>query len=100
MEHPSDELLKRFANGKASRTEGGSVVAHLLKGCRFCRERIKALLEPHPVSQDAHEAVLDRFQEALARKLDEADETEPKPRPPVPGSPPGQPTGRKPWRRS
>lgn len=81
MEHPSDEVLKRFANGKAPRQEVRAVVAHLLKGCRHCQEKIKAFLEPH-----------------LTRTLHEADGTEPGPRPPVPGSPPGRPPGRKPWR--
>lgn len=98
MEHPSDEILKRFADGKASREEGRAMVAHLLKGCRSCREKIRAFLEPHPVARDDHEAVLDRFQNDLARKLEEADQTKPGPRPPLPSSSPGRPTGRKPWR--
>jgi hypothetical protein len=100
VEHPSNEVLMRFANGKASRKESRGVVAHLLKSCRSCQEKIKAFLEPHPVARGAHEEVLDRFQEGLARKLDEGDETDPKLAPPVPGSPSGRPAGRRPWRRT
>jgi len=43
MDHPSDEILKRFATGKASREERGAVVAHLLHGCPQCARRLRAL---------------------------------------------------------
>lgn len=94
MEHPSDEILKRFANGKASREEGRAVVAHLLKACRPCAEKIKSFLEPHPVAGGAHEAVLNRFESRLASKLEELEEAPPsRPAGPVrqPSSPPDPP---------
>lgn len=77
MEHPADEILKRFAEGKASREEGRAVVAHLLKGCRSCQEKIKAFLEPRPVARGAHEAVLKRFERRVAGRLMDLEETPP-----------------------
>jgi hypothetical protein len=75
VEHPTNEVLKRFANVKASREERRAVAAHLLKGCPSCAEKIKAFLEPHPVAGDAYEAVLDRLQAGLGEKLEELQET-------------------------
>jgi hypothetical protein len=33
MDHPSEETLKRFAAGTATREENRAVVSHLVKGC-------------------------------------------------------------------
>lgn len=74
MEHPSDEILKRFATVKASREERRVVAAHLLKGCPSCAEKIKAFLEPHPVAAGAYDAVLDRLQGGLGEKEEELQE--------------------------
>ena len=59
MEHPSDQILRRFATGKASREERLAVVAHLVKGCSQCARKLRALIEPQPVAADAYDAVLD-----------------------------------------
>ena len=91
-QHPSDEILKRFANGKASREEGRAVVAHLLKRCPPCATKIKAFLEPRPVAGGSHEAVLKRFEEGVREKLEElAEELPSRPVGPRELSSPGPP---------
>ncbi len=70
MDHPSDETLKRFATGKASREEGRAVVAHLLKGCAPCTARLKALMEPETVSRQSYDSALDRFDGELLETLE------------------------------
>jgi hypothetical protein len=92
VQHPSDEILKLFAKGTTSREEGRAVVAHLLKGCPSCAEKIKTFLQPDPVAGDTHEAVLKRFEDGLAARLERLQESEP----PKPGAPPEQPSPRPP----
>jgi hypothetical protein len=58
MDHPSEDTLKRFAAGSASREESRAVVAHLLKGCAACARTLRALLQPESVSRSAYEAAL------------------------------------------
>lgn len=61
MDHPSEETLKRFASGEAMPEEKRAVVAHLLKGCAVCSEKLKSFLGPEPDPRQAYQAVLDRF---------------------------------------
>jgi hypothetical protein len=70
MDHPSEETLKRFAEGTTSREENRSVVAHLLKGCSVCAGRLRALLEPESVPRSDYEPALDRFDQGLIENLE------------------------------
>lgn len=61
MEHPiTEESLKRFANGAATRQENRSIVAHLLKGCARCAEQIRDNVRPE-IPDDAYDAVFSRM---------------------------------------
>src|SRR5436305_4207656 len=64
-EHPSEETLRRFAAGTASRDEGQRVVAHLLRGCGACSARLGSSLRP-PAPPDAYQSLLTRL-ESLPR---------------------------------
>jgi len=55
-EHPSDDFLRRFVAGTASRDEGRQITAHLLRGCRACADRVQVLLLPG-VPMGAYDAV-------------------------------------------
>jgi hypothetical protein len=70
LDHPSEETLKRFAAGTASREESRNVVAHLLKGCAPCAARLKALLEPRSVDGTSYDAALDRFDQGMVETLE------------------------------
>ena len=70
MDHPSEETLKRFAAGTASREENRNVIAHLLKGCAACTQRLKALMEPASVAGVSYDAALDRFDEGMIEELE------------------------------
>ncbi|HEX9942160.1 MAG TPA: hypothetical protein VGG03_09100 [Thermoanaerobaculia bacterium] len=70
MDHPSEETLKRFATGKASREESKAVVAHLVKGCPSCARKLRVLLEPDSVSSQAYDDALDRFDQGLLDALE------------------------------
>ena len=70
MDHPSEETLKRFAAGTASREESRNVVAHLLKGCVPCATRLKALMEPRSVDGTSHDAALDCFDQRMVEALE------------------------------
>ena len=70
MDHPSEETLKRFASGTAPREEGKAVVAHLLRGCADCAQRLKSLIEPEPVVGGAYDKALDRFDRGLLASLE------------------------------
>lgn len=80
MEHPSEETLKHFAAGTASRDESRAVVAHLVKGCRSCTAVLRSLMKPVETSQKTYGEVLDRFGERLSEVVAEA-ERRPAPRP-------------------
>ena len=61
MNHPiSDESLKRFAAGSASRQENRSIVAHLLRGCAVCAQKVRESVRPE-VPEDAYDSVLGRI---------------------------------------
>jgi len=45
VDHPSEETLKRFAAGMATREEGKAVVAHLLKGCAECARKLRSFID-------------------------------------------------------
>lgn len=70
MDHPSEETLKRFATGTASREESRAVVAHLLKGCSACARKLRELMEPEAVSRTSYETPLDRFDQGLIESLE------------------------------
>jgi hypothetical protein len=59
MDHPSEETLKRFAAGTASREEGRAIVAHLVKGCADCARKLKSLMEPSPSSGRIYDDALE-----------------------------------------
>jgi hypothetical protein len=70
VEHPSEETLKRFVTGKASREENREVVAHLLKGCAPCASKVKTLMEPDPVAGPSYDSSLERFDKGLLEALE------------------------------
>ena len=70
MDHPSEETLKRFAAGTASREEGKAVVAHLLKECTDCSRKLKSLIEAEPVAGGAYDEALERFDRELLELLE------------------------------
>jgi hypothetical protein len=72
MDHPSEDTLKRFASGTASREENRAVVAHLVKGCSACARTIRALIEPKPVSRSSYETSLDQFDRGHIETLESA----------------------------
>ena len=69
MDHPSEETLRRFAAGTATREENRAVVSHLVKGCKECGRKLRALMEPESVSAVDYEAALDRFDRELMETL-------------------------------
>jgi hypothetical protein len=70
VEHPSEETLKRFVTGKASREENRTIVAHLLKGCAPCATKVKRLMEPGSVAGPSYDPSLERFDAGLLEALD------------------------------
>lgn len=64
MDHPiAPDSLARFLAGGASREENRRVVAHLLKGCPLCAQRVEELLvEPEPDEEHGYDAAFDRFE--------------------------------------
>jgi hypothetical protein len=70
VEHPSEETLKRFVAGSASRDESRAVVAHLLKGCYPCARKIRALMQPDAVQREGYDPALERFDEGLVEGLE------------------------------
>jgi hypothetical protein len=70
VDHPSEETLKRFAAGTASREENRNVVAHLLKECATCTQRLKTLMEPASVAGISYEAALDRLDRGMIEALE------------------------------
>jgi hypothetical protein len=87
LDHPSEETLKRFAAGKASREESRTLVAHLLKGCALCAARLKSLMEPPCVAVVSYDTALDRFDQGMVEAL----EASVSPMPAEPVSPPPRP---------
>ena len=66
MKHSiSESSLKRFASGTASREEGKTILAHLLRGCSTCSGKLQELMGPLEQSPGYNE-VLDRFEQAPA----------------------------------
>jgi molecular chaperone GrpE (heat shock protein) len=70
VDHPSEETLKRFAAGNASREESRIVVAHLLKGCALCAKRLKSMMQPESVGPVSYDEALDRFDEKILEALE------------------------------
>ncbi|MEO6194266.1 MAG: hypothetical protein ABIS20_14755 [Thermoanaerobaculia bacterium] len=70
MEHPSEDILQRFVSGTASREEGRTVVAHLVKGCPACARKLRDLMEPKAVPRSAYEDPLNRFDQGLVEGLE------------------------------
>ena len=70
MDHPSEEILKRFAAGQAGRGESKAVVAHLLKGCGECAAKVRVFMQPEPVQRNAYEPSLERFDRDLIEGLE------------------------------
>ena len=65
VDHPSEEVLRRFASGRAPCREGKDVVAHLLNGCAECGRKLISLIEPRPVAAGAYDEALERFNGGL-----------------------------------
>jgi hypothetical protein len=72
LEHPSEETLKRFTAGTASREESRAVVAHLVKGCRTCSAALRSLMKSVETPVKTYEEILDRSRERLSELADEA----------------------------
>ncbi|HEX4963521.1 MAG TPA: hypothetical protein VF173_22015 [Thermoanaerobaculia bacterium] len=70
MSHPSEETLKRFVAGTASRAESRTIVAHLLKGCLSCTGQVRAFMEPAQVQRDDYDSALNRFDRGLVDALE------------------------------
>src|SRR5689334_11419889 len=64
--HPSDDFLRRFSAGTASREEGRQISAHLLHGCGTCARRLQELVRPG-IPEGAYDAAFARL-EASARR--------------------------------
>ena len=65
MEHPAEDVLRRFFLVAASREENRQVVRHLLARCPACAAALKRLrLEPMPpVAPGAYDGALARLME-------------------------------------
>ena len=70
MDHPSEDILRRFVTGTASREESRTVVKHLVKGCPACARKIRDLMEPKAVPDFAYEEPLARFDQGLIEGLE------------------------------
>ena len=70
MDHPSEDILRRFVTGTASREESRTVVKHLVKGCPACARKIRELMEPKAVPGSAYEDSLTRFDQGLIDALE------------------------------
>jgi len=70
MEHPSEDILRSFASGTASREESRTVVKHLVKGCPKCARKIRDFMEPKAVPGSAYEDPLVRFNQGLIEGLE------------------------------
>jgi hypothetical protein len=46
MDHPAEEMLRRFGKGEGSPAENQEVVAHLLRGCKVCSEIVRKAIQP------------------------------------------------------
>ena len=70
MDRPSEDILRRFVSGTASREESRAVVAHLVKGCPACARKIRDLMEPKAVPSSSYEDPLNRFDQGLIEGLE------------------------------
>ncbi len=70
MEHPWDETLKRFVKGAAMREESLAIVAHLLRGCPACAQKIRRLMLPESVRHQSYDSALNRFDNGLVEALE------------------------------
>jgi hypothetical protein len=70
MDHPSEDILRRFVSGIASREESRMVVKHLVKGCPACARKIRDLMEPKAVPGSSYEDSLNRFDQGLIEALE------------------------------
>ena len=69
MEHPiSEASLRSFLAGIASSEETRALVAHLLKGCPSCSEKLRSISR-EDVPGEAYENALDRLERNLATTL-------------------------------
>lgn len=70
MEHPISEAgLRSFLAGTASSEETRALVAHLLKGCPSCSEKLRTIAREE-IPGEAYENVLDRLEKRLAATLE------------------------------
>jgi hypothetical protein len=70
VEHPWEETLKRFVTGTAVREESLAIVAHLLKGCPACAQKIRRLMVPESVCRQSYDSALNRFDRGLVEALE------------------------------
>lgn len=70
MEHLiSEASLRSFLAGTASREETRDLVAHLLKGCPSCSEKLRTIAREE-IPEGAYENILDRLEKNLAATLE------------------------------
>ena len=75
----SNESLRRFAAGTATRQESCSIVTHLLKGCPSCGKRLKSFVRPEPPA-DIYDVVFDRLERAYLGATSTQAHTTPSPK--------------------
>jgi hypothetical protein len=59
MDHPADEVLRRFAALEGSRQENRLVVQHLLAKCAECAAKVREAFRPQ-IDPAEHDAALSR----------------------------------------
>ena len=64
--HPSDDFLRRFSAGTASREEGRQISAHLLRQCGLCARRLQELVRPG-IPEGAYDAAFARLDVSARR---------------------------------
>jgi tetratricopeptide (TPR) repeat protein len=64
--HPSDDFLRRFSAGTASREEARQISAHLLRRCAVCARRLQELVQPG-IPEGAYDGAFARLESSARR---------------------------------
>lgn len=66
MQHPAEDVLRRFSDGTASRSENREVVRHLLSRCPTCAAAVRSLFRAEdPLDPSAYDPALSRLVASL-----------------------------------